>query len=67
MMKFKDVTIIKKANVYFDGKVTSRTVIFPDGTKNWVSCFPEIMNSTQRKRKSLPANLMFCCPAPQIA
>ncbi|OJU14328.1 MAG: hypothetical protein BGN88_05655 [Clostridiales bacterium 43-6] len=32
-MEFKNVTIIKKANVYFDGKVTSRTVLFPDGTK----------------------------------
>ncbi|PKN52047.1 MAG: hypothetical protein CVU55_08295 [Deltaproteobacteria bacterium HGW-Deltaproteobacteria-13] len=33
MLEFKDVTIIKKANIYFDGKVTSRTVIFPDGSK----------------------------------
>jgi purine/pyrimidine-nucleoside phosphorylase len=33
MSEFKNVTVIKKANVYFDGKVTSRTVIFPDGTK----------------------------------
>jgi len=32
-MDFRNVTIIKKANVYFDGKVTSRTVIFPDGSK----------------------------------
>jgi uncharacterized protein YaiE (UPF0345 family) len=33
MAQFENVTIIKKANVYFDGKVTSRTVLFPDGTK----------------------------------
>lgn len=33
MQEFKNVTIIKKANVYFDGKVTSRTVMFADGTK----------------------------------
>ncbi len=33
MSEFKNVTIVKKANVYFDGKVTSRTVIFNDGTK----------------------------------
>jgi purine/pyrimidine-nucleoside phosphorylase len=31
--KFENVTIIKKANIYFDGKVTSRTVLFPDGTR----------------------------------
>ena len=30
-MEFKNVTVAKKANIYFDGKVTSRTVIFPDG------------------------------------
>jgi hypothetical protein len=33
MDEFSNVTIVKKANVYFDGKVTSRTVIFPDGSK----------------------------------
>jgi uncharacterized protein YaiE (UPF0345 family) len=33
MQEFKNVTIVKKANVYFDGKVTSRTVLFPDGSK----------------------------------
>lgn len=30
---FSNVTIIKAANVYFDGGVTSRTVVFADGTK----------------------------------
>jgi purine/pyrimidine-nucleoside phosphorylase len=33
MSEFKNVTIIKKANVYFDGKVTSRTVVFQDGSR----------------------------------
>lgn len=33
MSEFKDVAIIKKANIYFDGKVTSRSVIFPDGSR----------------------------------
>ncbi len=32
-MKFNNVTVVKEANVYFDGKVTSRTVLFEDGTK----------------------------------
>lgn len=31
--QFENVTVVKKANVYFDGKVTSRTVLFPDGTR----------------------------------
>ena len=33
MQEFKNVTVVKKANVYFDGKVTSRTVLFADGSK----------------------------------
>ena len=33
MSEFRNVTVVKKANVYFDGKVTSRTVLFPDGSK----------------------------------
>jgi uncharacterized protein YaiE (UPF0345 family) len=31
--RFENVTIIKKANVYFDGRVTSRNVLFTDGTR----------------------------------
>jgi uncharacterized protein YaiE (UPF0345 family) len=33
MDRFESVTVVKKANVYFEGKVTSRTVLFPDGSK----------------------------------
>ena len=31
--KFENVSVIAKANVYFEGQVTSRTVLFADGTK----------------------------------
>lgn len=30
---FSGVTVIKKANSYFEGQVTSRTVLFPDGSR----------------------------------
>jgi len=33
MSEFNNVTVVKKANIYFDGQVTSRTVIFSDGSK----------------------------------
>jgi uncharacterized protein YaiE (UPF0345 family) len=33
MNQFDNVSIVKAANIYFDGKVTSRTVLFGDGTK----------------------------------
>ena len=31
--EFAGVTAITKANVYFDGKVVSHTILFPDGSK----------------------------------
>jgi hypothetical protein len=30
---FKGVTAVTKANVYFDGKVVSHSILFPDGSK----------------------------------
>ena len=32
-VQFENVTAVCKANVYFDAKVVSHTVIFPDGSK----------------------------------
>ena len=32
-MEFSQVTAIAKANIYFDGKVVSHTVLFPDGSR----------------------------------
>jgi len=31
--KFEGITVIKKANTYFNGNVTSRTILFADGTR----------------------------------
>jgi uncharacterized protein YaiE (UPF0345 family) len=31
--QFENVTVVCKANVYFDGKVVSHTVLSPDGAK----------------------------------
>jgi len=33
MAKFENITIEKKANLYFEGNVSSRTILFADGTK----------------------------------
>ncbi len=33
MTEFQNVSVVREANVYFNGGVTSRTVLFPDGTK----------------------------------
>jgi hypothetical protein len=31
MSKFENITVVKEANIYYDGKVTSRTVEFGNG------------------------------------
>lgn len=33
MSTFENVTVVKAANIYFEGKVVSRTVLFDDGSK----------------------------------
>ncbi|MBI5483502.1 MAG: pyrimidine/purine nucleoside phosphorylase [Deltaproteobacteria bacterium] len=36
MSEFENVTVVKKANIYFDGKVASHSVLFADGSKKTV-------------------------------
>ena len=33
MSEFTNVTVVRAANIYFDGKVSSRSILFPDGSK----------------------------------
>ncbi|WP_295392956.1 pyrimidine/purine nucleoside phosphorylase [uncultured Thiodictyon sp.] len=33
MSEFSQVTVVREANIFFNGGVTSRTVLFADGTK----------------------------------
>lgn len=33
MSDFQNVSVVKKANIYFEGKVVSHTVLFADGSK----------------------------------
>lgn len=37
-MEFKNVSVKKKANVYFDGKVVSYTITFEDGSTKTLGC-----------------------------
>ncbi len=53
MSQFDNVAVIKKANVYFDGKCVSHTVQFADGTKKSVGVI-------------LPSTLTFNTGAPEI-
>ena len=51
--RFDNVTVIKQANVYFDGRVTSRTVLFPDGTRKTLGVM-------------LPGDYEFSTAAPEV-
>jgi hypothetical protein len=50
--KFENVAILKKANVYFDGKVTAVTCYSPMArAKRSALCSPVITNSAQVRAK----------------
>lgn len=36
MSQFDQVSVLKKSNVYFDGKCVSHTIVFKDGTRKTV-------------------------------
>jgi uncharacterized protein YaiE (UPF0345 family) len=48
-----NVSVVKKANVYFDGKCVSHTIVFPDGTKKSVGVI-------------FPSKLTFNTGAPEV-
>jgi len=44
MDQFENVNVIKKANIYFDGKCVSHTVKLPDGTRKTIGViFPSLL------------------------
>lgn len=51
--QFDNVSVVKKANLYFDGKCVSHTVLFPDGTRKTLGVI-------------FPATLTFNTGAPEI-
>ena len=53
MAQFDQVSVVKKANVYFDGKCISHTVLLADGTRKSVGVI-------------LPSKLTFGTGAPEI-
>lgn len=53
MSQFDNVSVVKKANLYFDGKCVSHTVTFADGTRKTLGVI-------------FPAALTFSTGAPEI-
>ncbi|MBI4696028.1 MAG: pyrimidine/purine nucleoside phosphorylase [Gammaproteobacteria bacterium] len=53
MSRIDNVSVVKKANVYFDGKCVSHTLQYPDGTRKSVGVI-------------FPSTLTFNTGAPEI-
>ncbi len=51
--QFDNVSVVKKSNIYFDGKCISHSVIFPDGIKKTIGVI-------------FPSSLTFNTGAPEI-
>ena len=51
--QFDQVSVVKKANIYFDGKCVSHTVVFPDGSKKTIGVI-------------FPSSLVFNTGAPEL-
>jgi uncharacterized protein YaiE (UPF0345 family) len=52
MLQFDNISVVKQANVYFDGKCVSHTVLFADGSRKSVGVI-------------LPSSLTFNVGAPE--
>ncbi|MEQ1668403.1 MAG: pyrimidine/purine nucleoside phosphorylase [Sulfuriferula sp.] len=53
MSQFDQVSVVKQANIYFDGKCVSHTVLFADGTKKTIGVI-------------FPSQLVFNTGLPEI-
>jgi hypothetical protein len=51
--QFDNVSVVKKANIYFDGKCVSHSVLFADGTRKTIGVI-------------FPSSLTFNTGAPEI-
>jgi purine/pyrimidine-nucleoside phosphorylase len=53
MSQFENVSVIKKANIYFDGKCVSHTVVLADGSRKTIGVI-------------FPSSLTFNTGAPEV-
>lgn len=51
--QFDQVSVVKQANIYFDGKCVSHTVLFPDGIRKTIGVI-------------FPSSLTFNTGAPEV-
>jgi purine/pyrimidine-nucleoside phosphorylase len=61
MSQFDNVSVIKKANIYFDGKCVSHSVLFADGTKKTIGViFPSSLTFNTAAAEVMELNAGKC-------
>ncbi|HYE36995.1 pyrimidine/purine nucleoside phosphorylase [Methylocaldum sp.] len=61
MSQFDNVSAVKKANVYFDGKCISHTVLFPDGSRKTLGViFPSALTFNTAAPEIMEINAGVC-------
>ena len=61
MAQFDNVSVKKKANVYFDGKCVSHTVMLPNGTRSTIGViFPSSLTFNTAAPELMEINLGNC-------
>ena len=61
MSQFNQINVIKRANVYFDGKCISHTVLFPDGSKKTLGViFPSMLTFNTQAPETMEINAGVC-------
>ncbi|MDP2226563.1 MAG: pyrimidine/purine nucleoside phosphorylase [Moraxellaceae bacterium] len=61
MSQFDNVSVVKKANVYFDGKCISHNVLFADGTRKSVGViFPSSLTFSTGAAEIMELNAGRC-------
>ena len=61
MSQFDNVSVVKKANVYFDGKCISHTVTFADGTRKTIGViFPSLLTFNTGAPEIMELNAGTC-------
>jgi purine/pyrimidine-nucleoside phosphorylase len=61
MSQFDNVSVVKKANLYFDGKCVSHSVLFADGTKKTIGViFPSSLTFNTGAAEVMELNAGKC-------
>jgi hypothetical protein len=61
MSQFDNVTVLKKANVYFDGRCVSHAIIFADGTRKTLGVIlPSTLTFTTQAAEVMEINAGHC-------